>query len=798
MKRYDQWHHLRIVGDRQLALQYLGEGRKYLGLLHEQLQYGGQMPKLERRNAEGVLFTAEKAGEQYLLTIDVSGKPDKASPLFIEGFIGRPSPATNQEANTDKNHVLLRPGEDGWEPVFFDDTFRPEALDDAGLYARMFPDGIGRYGNVDWRSADESVFISWMGPAARYTGQSPNVRGADKWVFLRGQVLLDTTNTDHMDTLGLSETTCVKGACLRLIGGRTWLYVVLRGTGSTGAQYLARFPLASRLQRRVQYQFDAPTHWFIDAAIVPTGAELLWTAAFSTHSNGVHPFMFNSAGTEARRIHLTSTQALESRLVETEGVWSLTTLTNSYTRTDTTERVRSTFPPGSYAVDFRYGNLGVVTFTANETRDHPASADHPNGPVEEVDFEPVNSTITYTEASSAEKVPFAVDYWGGAWRYAYGYLRNRVLVSDKQMTSNIVTSTVRVIDYPGEPTYDEDTVDGTVTVSVTEQRTGISGGIKTDFIDLPLTPTHSVTGGYSYEHHGHTALTGVSWGPSSTWDITSEVTLSAARTTTTEALALYFLDLRFDTIYYKRTSTSSTTEYEGSGSGAEHFDGTTINVTGDFPVDFSGDLPIDLSFSQDTTLLVRALINGVAVLDEQETVNDSSFTDATTLPAPDWLQGFYFPVLTATQYSTSTAHFVEFLGMQFDESYGGGLYWHTMSGAADGGGLTTPDNLTSAWTTSVGPSGTMPTVPSTDSITTTYDFPSHNVDVIGSWIPVRGAWIVDQANPTTRPSSLSARSLLSSHPGLPGILSTIPSATRYTPVSYLCKTIAIAAPPETP
>lgn len=795
--RYDDWHHLKIRGDRALAMRYLSEGRKWLGYLAEQQKLGGQQQLLEKKNADGVIFRAELSGTQPILTIDARAVGGQPPPIqVLEGFITRPSPASDQYANTDKNHVLLQPAGGGLVPWFYDPVH--DVLGGSKIYGTLFPDGIGRYGNVDWMSPDGSVVLSWMGPSGRYFGYSgSNGLATAPWVFLHGQVLFDATATGALDVLApviadLDPPVTVRGACVR---GLSWLYVVLRDDGIQ--EYLVRYRVVSpTMQKRAMASgIDMPVFYFADAQLDYTSGELLLTSEIEW-PDGVHPYFFNGSGTEARRVYysFSDDSTYEIALVEGEdGVtWSRNIRsTETPTATNAWEASRTVVPAGSWD-DTTYENIGTGGFY--DLVPHHVTDNHPSG-VDPGDYSSIygeaeivsSSTIAHTIASDLTRMKYAVEWWNGAWHYAYTKLGAYSYTSEyaNDFSSDNVLS---VVPAGGGPT--EVTRNLATTVTGNEVLSDLDGGVEGTFFDVNFgtfsTNTLTWTGTRDFHSYAPNSLPAEA-DNTEDWSWTSA--LERDKTRTSRDLYFNYLDLRFGVAYYQTREQIHTTEVDGNQSYTltDPPGSTTITETG-APSD--PELRIDAITRTETTQVVwtTKLFRGGALVHQivqNDTPSTASFTDTfnttgTTLP---WLlDGFVSGIgTTANGFFASTA-FLNQLGFELTYADANPLPWHAQYGDSP---FTGDHVLTYSSSTATGASLFLPDAGGIGSFV---DFVDDTTDGYGSWTFNHSDYLWAYQNPDERNGQ--PQFVIESSRTVPDLL-TPTTSVRLDPVGYLSKVIVV-------
>lgn len=731
--RHEGWHHLRVHGDKALAMRYLSEGRKWLGFLFEQRQNGGQQGSLTKRNAQGVVFRAEFAGSIPILTIDVTNlKKNPYELQLLKGFIVRPSPAADQNANVDKNHVLLTPNSEGWSAEYFDTAHRPAGITDK-LYGLLLPNGIGDYGNVDWRNADQSMAVSWLGPAGRYGGTLGGIAGlGSTQVYCKGSTLFDSTI--HGVALGVNGM-FVYGACLRKAGTGLRLYAVLRSSG--GAERLVRYRVTSLALKKAEALVGAsvPMHLMADLVVDATSGELLFSRTWAL-GESVHPWFFNQSGTEARRIYADGGQVHEQVLSETLGVWGYvrtsTTVSKTYTVTKTKQPVNG--------VTYSYTDvLAGTSYTGNRSASQqmdltwlPTTYAFANSEVEGV-----------TEYSTgAPKI--AVDFIDDVAVYARGFASFDSQLSSLEVSSSGSSNYVK----GGSGTPDENSMDITVGYTASSETETATDGVSTDWLTLRTGATVQASG--TMQSHYTKALTGdvVGTGP---YDKSFTLTATSEKRSTSRTVDMRFLDLRYGIAYYTLadnvTVESRSISYSWSGTGLGPSDAPDLSA-----------VPITLLT---TTLSPRVrevvMIDGVEVLNEVSGGSETAVTTSESLSA------------IVSQFTDPSPGLSLIGALALPDS------WHTNE--IDVGTDAETDGSTSS------SSAITSLSISTTGLDTSDDFADSGQPIFGAWLSAPFGWVYSQSNPTDRPTSLGAWSYAVSGADL----DTVTGATghvRYHPAAY--------------
>jgi len=788
--RYGGWR--RLVGDTDRP-DLLNLGKQLLGYLEEQRANGAPKTLVkEVTTPDGSRVRARFVYDLPIIEVLAGGKENPGIVAnTVEGFIARPSPTTDQSANEDKNHVLLRPDHGAWNCAFYDADHVPPGYESSKLYNELFPDGIGRYGNVDWRSADESVHVSWMGPSARYAGFFASNFALGPCVFYQGRVLFDADNPDHVDPLGIDDFLRVRGACIRPT--TNWLYLALRGANNVN-DHVVRYKLVSPAMQEAAKSLgilDAPACLFGDAQIDPASGEVLMTAPIETF-DGPHPFFFNTDGTEARRIYAdTSAQVVREIALQevNDRSWQRVVLQeHSYSVTKTTTMTRTLSPPGSYSYELRSDALNT-----SGTKTHAWFIDTADPP-HTVEFDGTADIVTVsrvdtTESPSAEKAPVAVDYWDGQWRYAESLLRNTSHSCTFAVTPNITSDRHDQYALPDVPVSNDFTL--APVFSVVATKSGVTGGLVTPFVRLQAETTVDHSGGmqYSYSEHFFDLDPNTSSTVGQRLNKTLDRTFNVHRTSRSQTLSVAYLDLRFDILYYtlQTSATDLVKSAESHGTSAS-VDGADPTVTGNIgifdDIPLSGDSGITTSTTYETTVIV-----GGGIIDQyQKTTSSTSPFIVNTLSGAvaQWL----FNYIGTEAFSPSGIQSVSLLGANFslssednpDSPTDAGAYpWHDYR-------MGDPASNTAGETVSV--SHPTPVMPGPSSFVVTRDFLLDTFQGYGSWLEVKNNWIAGYENEGHRPVSTPDRTTKSNLAGLDTLLSAT-GAARLNPVGYLSKTIVV-------
>ena len=194
-RRYEDWTHVRVNGDRQAAAPYLGDGRKLLGeVMEEAARNGLGVHVMHRKLEDGTVIVAEKHGDIPRITITPAPpRPEIPPPIVRDDFVvWARTGALPAGIDPDRPQQILRPA---WTTFF--DNADMDAFEDfpgeKGTYGGVFPQGLLLAGNCDWVSPTTGERVSWYGPSSRYWYDDWRLPRSQygKHVFHLGQVLLD-------------------------------------------------------------------------------------------------------------------------------------------------------------------------------------------------------------------------------------------------------------------------------------------------------------------------------------------------------------------------------------------------------------------------------------------------------------------------------------------------------------------------------------------------------------------------------------------------------------------------------
>lgn len=305
--RYTGWRKMR--GDTAERPDLLDLGKKLLGYLSEQRRLSGNTTmSIQRKLPDGSIVRARFVGDLPIIEVKAGPKPVEPvdQGLLTEGIVVKPRNFGTAAAGDGGDvygaypEVLLR-GKGSvptWKSQYYDETNTPPAVVGAKHYKRnlrmdeVWPAGLKLSGNVDWRNKDESLAITYHGETTRgLTFLSAYYR-----VFHNGEELY------------LSPY-ILEAACLRVEGKDLYLLWIAGTTVPT--LYRAKLkPHPSLLwwESGVKLPLSmcprlapvtAPDVEVLSVLSLPQFTYQRWTV-FSAIQDG--QFVFNQAGTEARRI----------------------------------------------------------------------------------------------------------------------------------------------------------------------------------------------------------------------------------------------------------------------------------------------------------------------------------------------------------------------------------------------------------------------------------------------------------------------------------------------------------------
>lgn len=267
MSRYGGWR--RLTGDTADRPDLLDLGKKLLGYLSEQRRLTGlKTCSIQRQAPDGSLVRARFDYDIPVIEVMAAPAPTGGGQrIELAGVVARPRTFADPFAFGDNADVLLALGENKAKGVFFDS------------YKAQFPDGLVLAGNLDWRNADETLAVTWIGPLNRYF---PVEGRHGTRVHHNGKVIYDS-----IVDLGSYQADVV-GAALRKAGGKHYLLVALF--------YFDAFKYEVRA-----IEVDSIRNPII-TPVEGVSPEVLATVTVGQFSLYFYPtpLLFNQSGTEAR------------------------------------------------------------------------------------------------------------------------------------------------------------------------------------------------------------------------------------------------------------------------------------------------------------------------------------------------------------------------------------------------------------------------------------------------------------------------------------------------------------------
>lgn len=313
VKRYSDWHHLTLRGDRDLARSYVPLGRKLLGAIAQEMETTGNgQGKRTHRAGDGTVIVAQIIGAIPTLTITAPARPAKPDQIDLGGFVVWPDGEDYAALSRDLPELVLVPTRAGYKVGHSDADNIPAGLSSRS-YLPLFPapDGLKQSGNIDWTNASETLSVSWYGPRSRYLepeGVAGFLGGATLRgrVYAHGQLLFDARGPAAAALLG-DNAAVVTGAALR----RTDTGLVLLAVVAT----------------------DSNHDWVLAVDVVGTADTTILTVDLDTlrllgdrsrpgseYDRYLHPFFFNPDATEARCIRDDANRRVEVILTVDEAV----------------------------------------------------------------------------------------------------------------------------------------------------------------------------------------------------------------------------------------------------------------------------------------------------------------------------------------------------------------------------------------------------------------------------------------------------------------------------------------------
>lgn len=305
---------LSLKGDRVVAARFIRVARVLLWKLEQETR--GASARRDMVLPNGVLIEVAIAGRLRLATITVP-TGEKEDLKVIEHFVPWARHETLLDGiDLDHPQQMLRTEDEAWRTLFFepgidgyDDFERPKGTYRTEDGVDVFPDGVRRAGNVDWRSAD-GLRVSWYGPSSRYWFD-PFVQPRSQYgqkVFMLGHVILDLPQyiTDSAPDPSFSET-YVLGAALEgthhLLVVQAWLpEFSTPGETVPANTVVIQMPVTRTIapistdvvlcRYALSQDDEEPTKF----SVVPGSREVITTRTFDTPFN---PFFFNASATVA-------------------------------------------------------------------------------------------------------------------------------------------------------------------------------------------------------------------------------------------------------------------------------------------------------------------------------------------------------------------------------------------------------------------------------------------------------------------------------------------------------------------
>lgn len=295
-------------------------GKKLLGELQNRIRLGGPPTLVLRRETEeGFVEAKMEYGQPHVfITVNQGGGGDFT---FTEGFATLPGASATSAASSALTQAYVFRRNGAWTAAYFDSALLQGSIEQT--YQGLFPSGLMLFGNVDWRNREESACVSWFGPTDRYFGLSGQWLHAP-YVFFKGRLLIDLAWPAAFapGDAGAAEPDYpeVDGACIRGSGAEQELIVTTRSNDGSDFR-LHRFTV-----RSVQAQkLGIDASLCADMAVVEGSGRTLLTKTDLFDGDFdllVHPWLFNSSGTQARRIARGGDWAKELVLTRSGTNWS--------------------------------------------------------------------------------------------------------------------------------------------------------------------------------------------------------------------------------------------------------------------------------------------------------------------------------------------------------------------------------------------------------------------------------------------------------------------------------------------
>lgn len=286
--RYIDWTHIKVIGSVAAAAPWVAEGRKMLGYVWDEAERTGLgVHQLVRTMKDGTVIIAEKHGSIPRITIAPTEGGGDERRNKIRGFVCKPT-STDLPNSWNEDHpeaAIVSSGDTEWATLYFDrrdppweDVPAPKSTYPriAGLAA--FPEGLNKYGNVDWLG-DKEERVSWMGSELRYFNVENQPRGP--CVYRAGKVLFDLADTEDYGSWH------VRGACIRGMN----LLVVIASESANDTNGSATYRLL-----RVGLQTAPPENGLANLIALTDDVESLWT---DSYGKSAESYFFNQSGTVA-------------------------------------------------------------------------------------------------------------------------------------------------------------------------------------------------------------------------------------------------------------------------------------------------------------------------------------------------------------------------------------------------------------------------------------------------------------------------------------------------------------------
>jgi hypothetical protein len=626
-------------GDVYLAQRFIGEGRKILGQLVNDLAFGNVgAGSWQRVNASGVRFKVTKTLDATpIIEIDVSALKKEAESIdFLEGIVVRPSVHGNFDEFGKNAYTIVNPkGMNKGELWLFDAAQRTDHYTEPFFFSQRqpyanpwlqdtadpSPGAIGLWANHDWRGTDDKWVTYIHGPSNRYSSDR-----IDDWarysVYMKGHKVFDR-QADIFDTPALeaepllsTSRAYVTGACvhsgtsgLSLViaisqfpvlstnRGLDWLLAAplkVRNTSTTPAKISAAHAPEYELdltQLRIIHTFDWATYYTEHAADMVEAGGMFPT----------HPVVFNQSGTECCRPRFSTVVGAGSLPTDPAGGWT-TELIRDFTDLDDVQAstIRYLHPntvrtqtlvtdarPGYFIYPRddtppadEIGNVG-------QTFDNIGGASNIINRGSDVKWFRTKEAYTFANTVPVEETAqiFAVDYRDDVRVYARG-LQSTTISKTRQLTGDAVYGGQSSVANPSPEFY----VD--FTFQRVQSDTIVSRPIITDFHTLELTEETSQTSSCTAREENYIVIAS-----DSTHDSASD---------TVETVDIIYLDLRYQWAVYTYERTEWEMSYVRSWSYGDSTSAPTADqpttATRKFRVVLAGDIIAEHDIVEEFTL----------------------------------------------------------------------------------------------------------------------------------------------------------------------------------------------------